>query len=990
MAVSPTGKYLITGGKQKKAYFLDSKLKTTQVLSLDAKTSSFAFSDNENVMCIANGKKIDFYATFDMKLIASFAYTENIKSVLFLEKIQSFVFTTQSEIVVCDISSLKITLTRKLENIQSILWMDDLLSLAVAHENKVSVFDAESFWQVKYDKETDIGKILTLAYDYRNKTLFVGGESKHFLGLDLNDNLKEKLNIPFNNANPEANCTGLVYLEAKSNYVVRGGLDHILEYYDPVSGKYIKSKLTQRATNDLKYNILESKIYLCDNGNNIGIVKNETLQKTAVEYLKEMETIEELKDEIAIYKNQVAFMLKKDSEELLNSYSNSDVISMSQDSINEIIFGLEIAENLMNHDQVFKNLITKNKLSLKGYKIIDENDVKKYAKAETFFIEILKMDPYLNYPWIAIAKIESKRLELEKAKANLTKASINVPFWSEIIANLGKVLVKEGKYSKAISQFQNIIKAEPNNSRGYHLQSQLYIKLGMLKKAETLSNIAHKISKNDIGILIDLAYLESLRGRYPEAKTYLEKAKKVKRGFYETMLAEANIDYLKFKKHNRSKTYIKELNSRYLAVLKNEKAVLNPKTWLDYGNFRQETLFESNFSVNEIETSIDTIKIAFDNALSLDPFSADAYNGLANLEQTKQNIFYKNVIPFPNEKAKEIFLKSIQLTDKFPEAYYFYGKFWEQFNDTTQALIQYETSYKLDPNFTPTILALLTLNGNDDKNFISQLNKDSLISNCPMLSFQIAFNHYSKGNLTGAKKYLNITQTSDSKYNYVYHGLKEMDLNIPSILKPIKFAPGKVVLSQEHGLAYIQKNEMDTQKKYFVKFNRFNTEIDKNIIDTIFALNNFVFVNNQSFFNSPSYKNYTILTKTGVKIIDREGLSYQFLTKNTLAIQLENGKKSYLYNADGKQLIKESVDSISYFKNLKLISCKNSNGKFFCINLEGKVVLKPLFKSIEPFTSYKVDGHRKVGTYFLKCKESGTDKIIIYNANGKVFKEINK
>jgi tetratricopeptide (TPR) repeat protein len=140
-------------------------------------------------------------------------------------------------------------------------------------------------------------------------------------------------------------------------------------------------------------------------------------------------------------------------------------------------------------------------------------------------------------------KASSMDNAVAEAKDNLMKP-LETPFPGQPAAPMSVLLdealklEQQGRPSEAVTAYEKLVEAQPDQVEGYLGLGALYFKLGLPKKAEELYLKAIQRGLEDGRIYFNLGYIEEVRADFPKALDYYLKAeeKLLKNGelFYNT------------------------------------------------------------------------------------------------------------------------------------------------------------------------------------------------------------------------------------------------------------------------------------------------------------------------------------------------------------------------------------------------------------------------------------------------------------------------
>ncbi|MFZ4413222.1 MAG: caspase family protein [Bacteroidales bacterium] len=402
--------------------------------------------------------------------------------------------------------------------------------------------------------------------------------------------------------------------------------------------------------------------------------------------------------------------------------------------IKEAIRQLDYIEPLYSNDSVLGAQIKTRKLFLQGMEILASNDSKNYDQAVLYFNEILKLKPESTYPLNAISIVQKKQNDLTLAKQTLNTSIVKIPKWSEPKSNLGKTLIREGNYEKAIVEFNKIISINPGVSKGYSAMGDVNLLLGKTTAAELNYRQALKCDSANPSLYLRLGKLQQKRGRFAEAINYYNLASKYAGGKYTDASVSLCELYLNlFQDHNRDTTYIDKAFAFALSASQGDTlqpdainsfvhAIIIGVEFMGADGFAARTLklnpgvFGSNTN-NWLSFFNILIRKTGNYSISLDPYLEESSYLLALWELVALNDA-SNAIAWLN-KCKDKY-------EAYPIVFYNIGRTYYRLHDWKNTLQALEKAISIDPFYLPAIkLLMLTYSKQGDESKLNKLTSKS-------------------------------------------------------------------------------------------------------------------------------------------------------------------------------------------------------------------------------------------------------------------------
>lgn len=398
--------------------------------------------------------------------------------------------------------------------------------------------------------------------------------------------------------------------------------------------------------------------------------------------------------------------------------------------IKEAIRQLEYIAPFYDADSVLTDQIKARKLFLQGMEIMAANDSKNYDQAVEYFNGILNLKPEATYPLNAIAMVQRKKNDLAQAKQTLNVSIAKIPKWSEPKANLGKTLIREGNYDKAIIEFNKIISINPDVSKGYSALGDVSLLLGKTGLADENYRMAAQRDSANPSIYLRLGKLQQKRGRFAEATNYYNQALTYAGGSYtEASISLCELYLTLFQDHNRDTAY---LDNAFACALKaSREDTMQPEainafihTLITGVEFMGATGFASRMEKltpgvfggstdNRLSYFNNIVHKTGDYSVALDPYLEESSYLLAVWELVALNDTSNSVTWLDRCKEK---------CQAYPVVFYNAGRVYYRLHDWKNATQSLEKALSIDPSYLPAIrLLMLTLAKQGDENKLNKL-----------------------------------------------------------------------------------------------------------------------------------------------------------------------------------------------------------------------------------------------------------------------------
>jgi tetratricopeptide (TPR) repeat protein len=207
----------------------------------------------------------------------------------------------------------------------------------------------------------------------------------------------------------------------------------------------------------------------------------------------------------------------------------------------------------------------------------------------------------------------------------------------------------------------------------YRMKAQMEYGKGNLKEAERWFKKAAGSKKAAADILVSYGFVLFKEGKLEEAEKVLGQAVEKSRNRDERNLAKSNLALVVWKKGDLDKAFemLNEVISEY-------------KTTAVYGSLGYLAIEKGDLD-EALKINLEAYEYNSDNAIILD--------NLAHLYHLRGE----------TDKAGELFEKLMEKEPSFPEAYYDYGRYLEDAEDTGKAREMYQRALKCSFNFNTTI-----------------------------------------------------------------------------------------------------------------------------------------------------------------------------------------------------------------------------------------------------------------------------------------------
>jgi tetratricopeptide (TPR) repeat protein len=566
----------------------------------------------------------------------------------------------------------------------------------------------------------------------------------------------------------------------------------------------------------------------------------------------------------------------------------------------------------------------------------------------------LEISPSATFPYDAMGKIYLKQRKLELADSMFNIAIKRIPAWTEPQNSLGENYLRQNKDTNAINQYENIIQLEPKLALGYNKIGKIYTEAGAYSKAEDYFRFSLKAdSLNSITYSL-YSNLQILRGRYYEADKIIENALSINPKDFETNKNKANLQLLMYEKVDIDQNYLTKAHEHYQKLI--EFYPYNDESYTLLSNYYIKLL---SFQQTEIPYSIcnlfssDSCKVKVLNeieslctkALELNPFSTEAYNGLAYVNHSRN----------ANDEALQFFQRGIDVDKINPSGYYNFGLFYMGKNDTKNAIKYFKQAIEKDTKFLPAYIDLWNI-------YSAQKNNaalDSLYKVTTEIFYDSPIFFHKNGTREDDKNINDIERAIEIDPQYLYSEISKENIGYNKNSSKNEEASAKIV--EKLGFSF-KRNDKFFDKFLVVEKNdkrgimHINGELiipfsfDSIIVidpETICAIKNDTLFSHTLYWYNSIGKITTYQSKIEDYWYDEE--CFVFKRKDS---------KYACFDKYNNQILGYEFDGITPFNPKNNLLKVQMGNNFGCYNRQGKVVIKILFKQIDALNAYGVEGCR--------------------------------
>ncbi len=222
--------------------------------------------------------------------------------------------------------------------------------------------------------------------------------------------------------------------------------------------------------------------------------------------------------------NYYATALQQEAIEVIQPFINGDAKLPGFEEIARAQKCLNYAAKVVEDDKFSMNRIHNNQKLLGIYETLKSDDFGNLPEAIASLKEIMEQEKDAAYTHNTISVLYRKLNELAKAGESSGKAAELIPRWAEPKINIGKVFFAEGKYKKAMAEYQKVIELEPENYKGYLHKAEVMAFLGKRDSARQLAEKAAQLASDKEIVLCRVAGVWLKTDHLKMADTWLQKA----------------------------------------------------------------------------------------------------------------------------------------------------------------------------------------------------------------------------------------------------------------------------------------------------------------------------------------------------------------------------------------------------------------------------------------------------------------------------------
>jgi len=488
------------------------------------------------------------------------------------------------------------------------------------------------------------------------------------------------------------------------NYLIRAGNNNFLHVFDVRTGQELGliANANERGIVAVQLNPADNQLAFTDYGGNVLTAPIQVPLEFAADLYPRLQAQPAL-DRIdrEKIKGSLYIAIHQDAQQVVDPFILGKDIVPPVPQIKEVIRRLDFALVLYKDDQMLSNNLLVKKLFLQAYEIILSNDAPNYNKAIRLVEQIKRIQPTASYPYNTISIIQKKKNELEEAKKSVVAAIERIPRWTEPKSNLGKTYLREGKYDKAIEEFNKIITLNPASSKGYANMSEVHFALGAYRTTEEYLLKAIRLDSLNPVLYDKYGYLELKRGNFSRSENLFRTSIRLDSSYPFSYMHLGELYFQQYLGRKENKALL-DSTDFYLKKANALGSVL-PETYAARSDYYLNC-FRATGSASHIPVVREkgSYVLGFYNqALKLDPFypQAQAGAGLTVLLLNKDQ-----------KGAEDYFANQVKTSPNLAASYYYYyADFLTETGAYAKAEENYKAAIRLDSRSLPAHLGLLTL-----------------------------------------------------------------------------------------------------------------------------------------------------------------------------------------------------------------------------------------------------------------------------------------